>query len=148
MLEIVCEVSEIAGTIKNLFIQFSESALLLTNKEQGESSFTEVMSFATVPVADALPGLNYFLNDITRLKFVSPLQGEVLASPLADPRFSFHHPSRSVAMGGYFIGREEGAVGEEKAPFGVSPSLILAALTTSNANDGQLGTGLGNIEDE
>ncbi|KAF8357507.1 dcr-1 [Pristionchus pacificus] len=63
-------------------------------------------------------------------------EGEVLASPLADPRFSFHHPSRSVAMGGYFIGREEGAVGEEKAPFGVSPSLILAALTTSNANDG------------
>ncbi|GMR41734.1 hypothetical protein PMAYCL1PPCAC_11929, partial [Pristionchus mayeri] len=64
-------------------------------------------------------------------------EGAVLVSPLSDPRFSFHHPSRSVASGGFFTGKEEAeGDGGEGAPFGVSPSLILSAITASNANDG------------
>ncbi|GMT18805.1 hypothetical protein PFISCL1PPCAC_10102, partial [Pristionchus fissidentatus] len=61
-------------------------------------------------------------------------KGEILASPLSNARFSFHSPSSSVSLSGSFTGRDE----EEgkNAPFGVSPCLLLAALTTSNANDG------------
>ncbi|CAI4229108.1 unnamed protein product [Auanema sp. JU1783] len=60
-------------------------------------------------------------------------EGEILA-PLNDFKFSFRKPSPTVSRI-----PEEGVHGDDlmiKNPYGVSPALLLMALTTSNANDG------------